>query len=629
MGFTGARSGLGRVRRALPAELAHPHCSYGWAMGLLQLLLWGSLFYGFGILLPEIHAETGLSLAFLSGMPTTAALAGAAVALPLGRYWRNGNAHRSFLAGIAAGGAALALWAMAGDPWHFMAVAGLLGISQVLCLYDGAFMLVRRHIRVPGLREPVLKRVTLLGGLASAVLVPFVATASTLWSWRGALLLLAALLITIALPLAWRLAPVHRKGQTERTDSQGSDPFPGFRMPVAAGTLEVWTFGMAATSAAVAAILPASLLARGYPEGSMVLLVSILGATKLAGRLLVGPLASGVGLGPLLWMTAMAAGLGLAALGSMPLWAAWLGVPLGGLALGMNALLRPLALEHVARNSEHFARANGRLAGLGLFAHALGPVSAGLLLDRTAGGALPLQFLALAVAGVGVLVAALMTRAKRCDELPELKESNEPTDPTSRRDTMHDEGRGNPDHPGKPSAIQCDLNAIHPEERKAHEARAQEVLSRVEEVRELHDGYALRLAADPDVLGSAGRFMARERLCCPFFRFALVAEGGEGPAWLELRGGSAVKEFLEHGLVAKLENYSAHLRLPSNGVGTRAPLCPAPRLSPPRRHPSKTGGEKCALVSAHGSSFRLCSVEGQSSPLVPAPHRRDADWASL
>jgi hypothetical protein len=40
-------------------------------------------------------------------------------------------------------------------------------------------------------------------------------------------------------------------------------------------------------------------------------------------------------------------------------------------------------------------------------------------------------------------------------------------------------------------------------------------------------------------------FIARERLCCPFFTFELVAEQEDGPLWLHLRGREGVKDFIK------------------------------------------------------------------------------------
>ena len=66
----------------------------------------------------------------------------------------------------------------------------------------------------------------------------------------------------------------------------------------------------------------------------------------------------------------------------------------------------------------------------------------------------------------------------------------------------------------------------------------------VQEVRELPDGYGLRLPNDAETLMLAAEDLSLERLCCPFFRLTLEIEPNEGPLWFGLTGREGVKEFL-------------------------------------------------------------------------------------
>lgn len=101
-----------------------------------------------------------------------------------------------------------------------------------------------------------------------------------------------------------------------------------------------------------------------------------------------------------------------------------------------------------------------------------------------------------------------------------------------------------PIHQSHKSVLVCDLTAIAPAEREPHVATIKQVLASVQEVRELPQGYALRLLPDSAVLLKATEFILRERLCCPFLNFALELEAGSGPCWLRLTGPEGVKEFL-------------------------------------------------------------------------------------
>jgi hypothetical protein len=95
----------------------------------------------------------------------------------------------------------------------------------------------------------------------------------------------------------------------------------------------------------------------------------------------------------------------------------------------------------------------------------------------------------------------------------------------------------------KPSPFACNMSAISPSERGHHLAAIAEVFGSVQELRELPDGYSFRLPND--MLLKVADFIAKERLCCPFFGFALQLEPEGGALWLSLTGREGVKPFIE------------------------------------------------------------------------------------
>lgn len=102
--------------------------------------------------------------------------------------------------------------------------------------------------------------------------------------------------------------------------------------------------------------------------------------------------------------------------------------------------------------------------------------------------------------------------------------------------------------------LACDLTAIDEQERRAHRRTAEAVFAAVQSLRERPNGYALRLPPETDVIEQAGAFVARERLCCPFFEFTLHVTPDGGPVWLNVTGGEDVKAFLEKQLAASLQS---------------------------------------------------------------------------
>ena len=101
------------------------------------------------------------------------------------------------------------------------------------------------------------------------------------------------------------------------------------------------------------------------------------------------------------------------------------------------------------------------------------------------------------------------------------------------------------------SPLACNMLALDAEGRKRHKAVSEQMRAAVKEVQDLPDGYAFRFPAEESTILLVSEFIARERLCCPFFRFELVAEQEDGPLWLRLRGREGVKEFIKTELGVK------------------------------------------------------------------------------
>ena len=96
----------------------------------------------------------------------------------------------------------------------------------------------------------------------------------------------------------------------------------------------------------------------------------------------------------------------------------------------------------------------------------------------------------------------------------------------------------------KESAFACDMSAIPLDQRGAHIATMEKLFRLVQGKRGLPDGYAFELPNEADVLLTAAEFISQERLCCPFFGFALEIESEGGPLWLSLTGRDGVKPFI-------------------------------------------------------------------------------------
>ena len=94
------------------------------------------------------------------------------------------------------------------------------------------------------------------------------------------------------------------------------------------------------------------------------------------------------------------------------------------------------------------------------------------------------------------------------------------------------------------SPFACDMSAIEPGQRQKHLETIDALFRAVVGIRELPNGYAFRLPNESGVLLKAAEFVSLERLCCPFFGFALEVEPEGGAVWLSLTGRDGVKPFI-------------------------------------------------------------------------------------
>jgi len=96
----------------------------------------------------------------------------------------------------------------------------------------------------------------------------------------------------------------------------------------------------------------------------------------------------------------------------------------------------------------------------------------------------------------------------------------------------------------KESQFACVMTAIEPDRRESHLENARYWFPRVIEIKELDNGYAFRLADQPVLLEKLAAFVELERLCCPFFGFAIIVKPENSALWLELTGRDGVKPFI-------------------------------------------------------------------------------------
>ncbi len=223
------------------------------ALGLTQIIGYGTLYYSFSVLAPAMAADFGWPVEWIFGALSVALLVGGLVAPWAGRAIDSHGAGRVMAIGSVM--AALALVAAALSPAGLIFAVALIAIeiASTLVQYNAAFALLVQ--RQPRTAARTITYLTLIAGFASTIFWPVTAALHAHLSWQQVYLVFALLHLALCLPVhAWFASTLRRPNVGTLTDAPvpviGSMPA-GRRRP--AFTLLV--AGFALQSFVIAAIL--------------------------------------------------------------------------------------------------------------------------------------------------------------------------------------------------------------------------------------------------------------------------------------------------------------------------------------------------------------------------------------
>jgi MFS family permease len=188
--------------------MSQPHFTrqdarFVWVLSLLQLITWGSVFYGFALFMEPLEQALGMSRAESSLGFSLMLLAEGVLAFPVGRWIDSGHERVVMTSGSLLVALAFVLHSQITTVLEFYAVWTLLGVGLAGTLYPPAFAVLTR--RFPQHFRRAIIILTFLGGLASTVFIPLVAWLIDTLGWRDALCVLAALHLLVCVPVHWLL----------------------------------------------------------------------------------------------------------------------------------------------------------------------------------------------------------------------------------------------------------------------------------------------------------------------------------------------------------------------------------------------------------------------------------------
>ena len=189
------------TRKAHEIDVALP---FVLGLSFLQLIGWGSVFYGFSLFMSPVEQALSLSRGESSLAFSLALLMEGLAAFHVGRWIDQGRGQRVMTWGSVLVGAGFVAQTYIEQGWQFHAAWTLMGLGLSATLYTPAFAVLTRRFPTHFRRAIII--LTFLGGLASTVFIPLVAWLIDSCGWREALLVLGALHLLVCAPVhGWLL----------------------------------------------------------------------------------------------------------------------------------------------------------------------------------------------------------------------------------------------------------------------------------------------------------------------------------------------------------------------------------------------------------------------------------------
>ncbi|MFB2553501.1 arsenite efflux MFS transporter ArsK [Ensifer soli] len=172
------------------------------ALGLTQIISYGSLYYSFSILAPQMAADLGWSREWIFGALSIALLIGGLSAPWLGAGFDRYGAGRVMTLGSALASTALIACALASNGAVYLVALIAIQTAANLVQYGAAFaLLVQLH---PQSAQRSITYLTLIAGFASTIFWPLTSVLHEALSWQQVYMVFAAMNLAVCLPLhAW------------------------------------------------------------------------------------------------------------------------------------------------------------------------------------------------------------------------------------------------------------------------------------------------------------------------------------------------------------------------------------------------------------------------------------------
>lgn len=256
------------------------------ALGLTQIIGYGTLYYSFSILAPGMAGDLGLSLEKVFAVFSASLFIGGVSAPFIGRSMDRIGAAAIMTLGSALSAATLVLCAWSPSLVIFALALVLLEVSSGMVQYQAAFAtLVENN---PKTASRSITYLTLIGGFASTIFWPICAVLVGHLSWREIYLVFAALNLLVCMPLHFWIMQTGRSGKSAQATSTRERVVGAIPPERRRGAMIVVAAGFALVGVTLASILThmVPMLGALGLGGAAVVVGSIFGPAQVLSRLI-------------------------------------------------------------------------------------------------------------------------------------------------------------------------------------------------------------------------------------------------------------------------------------------------------------------------------------------------------
>ncbi|MCZ8313314.1 MFS transporter [Phreatobacter sp.] len=355
------------------------------ALGITQIISWGTIFYGISVLAKPMMAELGWSATFVFAGFSLSLLVGGIVSKPVARFIERRGGRLTLTMGSLVGAFGLAMLSQVNDPIVYIAAWIVLGLASRLTLYDAAFATL---VEIYGMRaRRPISVLTLFGGLASSIFWPITHYLNEAIGWRGAWLVCALAVLVLCTPLHLLLPRLGTPIGGSEGEAAQPDPEPLVPAEQKAFAVLMLTIAMAGNSFITTALsvhLIPAVVSMGMAAAVAVWISSLRGVFQTLGRL--AEIIWGKNLDPFLFANIST---GMMVLAFIPLALGGVSVPfffafniLFGISVGLATIVKG-AVPLVLFGRHGYASVLASIATPGLIVTAMAPTAYAAVLDAS------------------------------------------------------------------------------------------------------------------------------------------------------------------------------------------------------------------------------------------------------